>query len=211
VCPWNFPKPSSRSSASWSGGATGRRKLRTRERASGPVGVLARGGSRNAAADDRSPGGARRRMEGLVAGPDVAGRVNSPGHRSGRFGLRRTAPLRRAGATPGVAGRTGIGRSDIGPRPAPAEPPAVPGQRRVRVVDLGHPLGRDPRRCRVVSGEVRVMRPGEAPPCGLDLGRAGARVDAQDEVGIACWHGSSLSVGCGCGGPLDRSAGRAVP
>jgi hypothetical protein len=163
------------------------------------------------AADDRPPGGARRRMEGLVARPHVAGRVNSPGHRSGRLGLRGTAPLRGARAAAGVAGRAGIGRSDIGPRPALAEPPAVPGQGRLRVVDLGHPLGGDPRRRRIVSGQVRVMRPGEAPPRCLDLGRAGTRVDAEDDVGIACWHGSSLSVGRRCGGSLDRSAGRAVP
>ncbi len=35
---------------------------------------------------------------------------------------------------------------------------------------------------------------GEPPPGRLDLGRAGARIDAEDLVGIALWHGSSLSA-----------------
>jgi uncharacterized protein len=53
-----------------------------------------------------------------------------------------------------------------------------------------------------------MVGPGEAPPGGLDLGRAGALVDAENEVGIACRHGSSLSAGGRPGATLDRSTGR---
>ena len=89
-----------------------------------------------------------------------------------------------------------------------AEPPAVAGQCGVGVVDLGHPLGRNPRGRRIVAGQVRVVRPSQASPGGLDLGRAGALVDAEDQVGIACRHGSSLSAGGRPGAALDRPTGR---
>ena len=65
---------------------------------------------------------------------------------------------------------------------------SLPGQRGIGVVDLGHPArgGLDGRR--VIAGEVRVIRSREPPPRGLDLGRGGAALDAEDRVRIAFHH-----------------------
>ena len=72
-------------------------------------------------------------------------------------------------------------------------PSRGPGQRRVGVVDLGHPPGGSPRSRRVVAGQVRVVRPGEAPPGCLDLRRRGARLTPSTSLGSRL--AIALSVG----------------
>ena len=87
----------------------------------------------------------------------------------------------------------------------------VAGELGVGVVDLGHPLGRQARGRRIVAGQVRVMGPGEPAPGRLDLDGGRARLDAEDDMGIALCHGSSLSSGRRGARTLDRSATATVP
>ena len=206
--PWNLPNSSSRSSGlrraagraagGSCGSATGR---------AGPVGVLARGGSRCVRGASRSGGwprsdGPRRparrpAWSGLVARPDVVascrpGPVDRPGRPWAAAGRRAGRPRR---SRAGRSARAGAGPARRrGARPARAEPPAVAGQRRVGVVDLGHPPRRDPRAAGSSPVRSGWWLPGEPPPGRLDLGRAGAGLDAEDIVRIALRHASSLSA-----------------
>ena len=172
VWSWNLPNGMTVASASLE-----RRRGRPPEVAE-PVAVERSGRRRRArrlaARRDRSRSGGWPRQrrpagavaDGLVARPERPARVDPAGDRPGR--LRGAAGRRAGAATPasnGVPSRR--------PRPsAPSRRSGVPGQRRVGVVDLGHPAGRDARRRRIVAGQVRVVGPGEPPPGGLDLGRA---------------------------------------
>src|SRR4029079_17947279 len=63
------------------------------------------------------------------------------------------------------------------------------------VVDLGHQLGRDPRRGRIVAGQVRVMGPRQASPGGLDLRRRRAGLDPEHDMRVTFRHAASLSAG----------------
>ena len=177
VWPWNLPNSMTCARARPRGvGGFGRRKLRSRPRSSGPVGVDARGGSRpDALAAQRRLAGRRRPARrcgppgasaddasGCVAGTSGA-RVDpagQPGTRSGRRSRRPAAAAARR--VPGSASASPAARlAPIGR--------GLPGQRRIRVVDLGHPPRGDPRGRRIVAGQVRVVRPSEPPPGGLDL------------------------------------------
>ncbi len=58
----------------------------------------------------------------------------------------------------------------------------------VRVVDLGHPTSRQPRRRRIVAGQVRMIGASESAPGCLDLGRRGTRLHAQHISRISSCH-----------------------
>ena len=176
------------------GRAAGRRKFRTRDRASGPVGVLARGGSPDAIAAAGAAAGRDSRIGPAVASAPAAGcapfrgrtlrrRVDPGCHGPGRLRLGRTSALRGPVPRP-RPGRGRVRRAAVGPAQR-CRAAAVAGQRRVGIVDLGHPLGRDRDAAGIVAGQVGVVRPGQPAPGGLDLGRAGATLDTKDDMGVA--------------------------
>ena len=119
----------------------------------------------------------------------------------------------RVGRGGGGPPRRGAGRVlEVGPLAVarPAVGRRLAGQRRVGVVDLGHPPRRGLDGRRVVAGQVGMVERGEPPPGGLDLGRGGAARDAEDDVRIAFRH--AVSVPAAARMPaLDRPALRAVP
>ena len=106
---------------------------------------------------------ARRVADGLVAWLVDAAHVDTTRHRARGLGWR----------GPTVAPHdAGFERGVVGPRsPAVARSAAIASQRRVGIVDLGHPACRQARGGGVVAREVRVIRPGETAPGRLDLGR----------------------------------------
>jgi hypothetical protein len=69
---------------------------------------------------------------------------------------------------------------------------ASPGDRRIRLVDLGHLASGNPRRLWIVADEIRVVLPSEAAPRGLDFRGQSAGFDAENIVGIASGHGLSV-------------------
>jgi hypothetical protein len=120
----------------------------------------------------------------LVTGLERRGRIDPSGDGPRRPGRRWPATTTRA-VLPEVGRRAA--RRSFAVRLA--------GKRGIRVVDLGHLPGGDPRRGGVVAGQVGVVRPRESPPRGLDAGRIGAPLDAEDLVGIAFRHGRSVPAG----------------
>ena len=101
-----------------------------------------------------------------------------------------------------VTGRVGLGaggpplravgssskRRPVGSACAVGRRVAGSDERGVGIVDLGHPARGDPRGGRIVAGQVRMVLAGETSPGSLDRRRAGAGLDAQDDMWIARHH-----------------------
>jgi alpha-beta hydrolase superfamily lysophospholipase len=105
-----------------------------------------------------------------------------PSHRPGRLGARWTPAA-------------GPGRIvEIGPLAVAdaAVRRCLAGQRRIRVVDLGHASGGGLDGRRVIAGQVRVVRSRQPPPGGFDLAGGGTALDTEDEMGVAFRHVPSV-------------------
>ena len=158
-----------RGTAAAAGGSGGAGRARAARSASRRAAARRAPARRGAAAGPAAERRASRRpgwRAGLVARPERRGRVDAAGDRTASASARGGPPRRRAPSAPEV-GRRRVAAA--GPRSA------VPGQRRVGVVDLGHPPRRRPGRRRVVTGQVGVVGPGEPPPGGLDACRVARR------------------------------------
>ena len=124
-----------------------------------------------------------RPRDGLIAWSVRRGRVDPAGN-----GTRGSRPWRTT-ATAADTAEVGTGST---PRLCRLE---VPDQRRIRVVDLGHLPGGDPRSGRIVAGQVRMMRPSELPPGSLDLRSIRVSSDAEHLARIPSGHTRSVPMG----------------
>ena len=134
------------------------------------------------------------RSERLVPRSDRAGHIQAARHGTRRLGPRRASSPRR--------GRIVVKGCALRPRSRSlaGAPRRAPCQGRVRLVDFRHLARGEPRRLRVVPGQVGVMLPSEATPGRLDLGGSRTRLDAEDDKGFAFGHGESVA-------PARRPAG----
>ncbi len=132
------------------------------------------------------------RAEGLVPRKEGAGGVDPARDRAGGSRARRSTAARpaRTGVCPALPTRS----RPVARARRPSRSSALPGECRVRVVDLGHETRRDARRCRVVADQVRMVPPGEPPPRRLDLRRCRAWLDSEDVVRVSFHHGRIISV-----------------
>ena len=152
----------------------------------------------------RSSGLPRRR---LVAGSIGRGGIDPAGHRPRGLRWRRTALSARHVAHIGRRSATRALAIDR------------PDECGVCVIDLRHLSRRDARGSRIVAGQVRVMRPSELAPGGLDRRCVGTPGDAEHDVRIALRHtrsvptprGRTAARGATGAGPLDSQRRRAVP
>ena len=119
--------------------------------------------------------------DGLVARSVRAAGVDPTGHRARGLWWRRATP---------PSWSLGLERGTVGAVAGRRRPTRrwLAGERRVGVVDLGHPARGRARRRRIVAGEIRVIGPCESPPGGLDLRRRGARFNAENVPGVSPGH-----------------------
>ncbi len=126
---------------------------------------------------------ARLRPRGrLVARTVRGGRVDAAGDRPRRPRSRWTTTTTRRAAHIGRGSSLRLGALQI------------PDERGVRIIDLGHLPGGDPRGGRIVAGQVGVMGPSELPPGGLDVRRIRPTNDAEHLVRIPFGHARSVPM-----------------